>query len=94
MGGATAPLPPPGYATDLHNDSSILIYCKWRLLVLKADLRSIRFSSAFVRFCKFCLLHEKVYVLYCLHFYKPLSALARLAHTGQKFFEKKFVKGL
>ena len=62
-------------------------------VMLKVDLHSIRFSSAFIRFCAFVLLHEK-YVLFRPHFYMSITNRTRLSHTGQKFLEKKkkFVK--
>ena len=48
------------------------------------------FSSVFLRFY-FSL---KKYALFHPHFYKSISALTRQPHTGQKFSEKNFFKGV
>ena len=48
------------------------------------------FSSVFLRFCFFL----KKYALFHSHFYKSISALTRQSHTGQKFSENFFCKGV
>ena len=59
------------------------------------NLHSIRFSYVFVRFVflRFCFSLTK-YALFHPHFYVSISALTRQSHTGQKFSEKIFCKGV
>ena len=48
------------------------------------------FSYVFLRFCFFL----TKYALFHPHFYVSISALTRQSHTGQKFSEKNFCKGV
>ena len=67
------------------------IVCKSsRLLLVKVNLHSIRFSCVFVRFFTFLLLLDKV-CAFSSAFYVSISGLTRQSHTGQKFSEKIFL---
>ena len=68
---------------------NLLIIISFRLSVdeatLKVDLHSIRFSSAFVRFCTFFLLHEKV-----CSFFVCIIIMSIRANQTDKSFPKVF----
>ena len=58
---------------------------------LKVNLYSIRFSSDFVRFLRFCLSVNKNVLFHSL-FYLFISVLTKPSHTGQKLFDKHFLQ--
>ena len=66
------------------------VECGDVILSLKVNLRSIRFSSVFLRF-SFLL---KKYAHFHPCFYKSIYALTRQSHAGQKYPKKLFCKGV
>ena len=75
------------YCVSSYRHPILMCYVTMTVLRLKVNLRSIRFSSVFLRFC----FSMKKYALFRPHFYMSISVLTRQSHTGQKFSETNFL---
>ena len=65
------------------------IFKKWLCRRVKVDLQGIRFSSAFVSFCKFFLLNEKVCFLSSAFLYVHIRTNQTVIYWTNVFRKKK-----